>query len=154
VELQQLTYLNLECSLEATAPAAAYSALTASSKLKHLNVNRCMLPTGVWQHVFPAGRQLPHLQELDVGYCTVHTSEDLAAAAAPEGSRLVSCCPALRSLQMQQLQYSAELLAPLTGLSGLHELYMRPANESPEGLEVVYQLTGLRLLQMRDFSDL
>jgi hypothetical protein len=53
---------------------------------------------------------------------------------------------------MQKLQYSAELLAPLTALSGPHELYLRPAGELPEGLEVVCQLTGLRLLHMRDFA--
>jgi hypothetical protein len=58
--LQQLTYLDLSGSMrgeEASPPAAAYAALTASSKLQHLDVSRNSLPTGVWQHVFPAGRQ-------------------------------------------------------------------------------------------------
>jgi hypothetical protein len=44
------------------------------------------------------------------------------------------------------LQYSTELLAPLTGLGSLSELSMCPAGESTDGLEVVCQLKGLRQL--------
>jgi hypothetical protein len=45
--MQQLTRLNLGRSLKATAPAAAYSALTASSKLQHLDLCDSRLPAGV-----------------------------------------------------------------------------------------------------------
>ena len=143
--MQQLTYLSLNCTLEATAPAAAdYSALTASSNLRLLDVRDCTVPVGAWQHIFPSGRQLPHLQVLEIG--EMHTPE--GPAAAPEGSRLVSCCPGLQTLSMQQLQYSSELLAPLTGLSSLQELSLEPKNSLGEGLEVVCQLTGLRRLEL------
>lgn len=53
-QLQQLTYLKIKWTLyngaEAVAPAEAYSALTASSKLQHLDFSVCVLPTGAWQH--------------------------------------------------------------------------------------------------------
>ena len=66
--LQQLTHLDLTHSLraveEGSPPAAAYSAIAASTKLQHLNIMGCLLPVGVWQHLFPPGRQLPHLTSL------------------------------------------------------------------------------------------
>jgi hypothetical protein len=55
---------------------------------------------------------------------------------------------------MQGLQYSSELLAPLTGLKGLTQLNVEPVDTSAEGLGVVCQLTGLRRLHMRVPSDL
>jgi hypothetical protein len=148
-ELQQLTYLGFRNISAAAATAAAYSALTASSKLQHLDISNCTVPAGVWQQVFPADRRLPHLRVLDlleICHCDNH------AAAVPEGSRLVSCCPGLQSLQLQYLQCSAELLAPLRGLSSLSELTLCPDGQSEQGLEVVCQLTGLRRLCLTDPS--
>mgnify|MGYP001807483982 CR=1 FL=1 len=57
-------------------------------------------------------RRLPHLTSLGI-------SGDGRTVAAPEGTRLVSCCPALRSVDVRLLTNSAELLGPLRGLSGL-----------------------------------
>jgi hypothetical protein len=51
---------------------------------------------------------------------------------------------------MEDLQYTAELLAPLTGLSRLHELGLEPADGSSGGLEVVCQLTCLTRLDLCD----
>jgi hypothetical protein len=96
----------------------------------------------VWQHAFPTGKQLLHLLYLDIS----DVLQADAPAVAPEGSRLVSCCPGLQSLHVCGLQYNTELLAPLTGLGSLTELSMCPAGESTEGLELVCQLTGLRQL--------
>ena len=59
--LQQLTDLQFCCHDDPPGPAVSYSALTASSRLRHLKVSGCRLPAGVW-HVFPDGRQLPHLE--------------------------------------------------------------------------------------------
>jgi hypothetical protein len=76
-QLQQLTHLTVSQtfkSREAVPPAAAYSALTASSKLQPLNINHMAMPAVAWQHMFPAGRQLLHLQYLDI-----------SAAVQPEG---------------------------------------------------------------------
>ena len=154
--LQQLTHLNLSGTLwdgvDEDAPhAAGYTALTASSKLQHLNISECALPAGAWQHVFPVGRQLPQLRELNI------TELEKAAGgfiSAPEGSRLVSCCPGLQCLFMQAVQDSAGLLAALGGLSGLRTLHWgdvhacMDADVAEEGLQLVCQLTGLRELDI------
>jgi hypothetical protein len=149
--LQQLTLLDLACSVavfqDSNLPAAAFSALTASSKLQHLNVNYCRLPRGAWQHMFPAGRQLPHLQSLAIAGVT--EAEGGESAAAPEGTRLVSCCPGLRSLNMQYLRCSTELLSPLQRLSWLHVLQLGSYMAGWEGMEAVSQLTGLQKLTLR-----
>jgi hypothetical protein len=129
-ELQQLTHLHLAASLKLSPsdarchPAAAFSALTASNKLQYLDLGGCELPEGVWQHMFPAGRQLPHLTLLDIanvrqpGAAAAPLHRCLTAATAPDVSHLISCCPSLQSLDMTSLQCSAEQLAPLQGLTG------------------------------------
>jgi hypothetical protein len=149
-QLNQLTHL-LMCHMPACGlgdpPAAAYSALTASSKLQHLDVSWCMLPAGALQHLFPAGRKLPHLQELDMAYVKQPGELGDICAAAPAGSRLVSCCPGLRCLSMQGLQCSSDLLAPMQGLSGLHSLHLPTcSDEDVDDLHALCQLTGLRKL--------
>jgi hypothetical protein len=157
-QMQRLTYLDFRArplhrffTLQASAPPAAYSALTASSKLQHLDISGCKVPAGVWEHMFPAGKQLPHLRVLNVAW--VAQSGLCRPAAAPDSSRLVSCCPGLQTLDIEYLQYSSELLAPLTGLSSLQHLSVAPCDESTEGLEVVCQLTGLRQLEITDPSE-
>jgi hypothetical protein len=124
-------------------PAAAFSALTASSKLQHLNISFCTLPAGVWQHLFCAGRPLPQLQSLVTDRVTMDGS------SATPGSSLVSCCPGLLSLEMLHMQCSKELLGALTGLSGLTHLSFGNVEgviESREVLEQLCPLTGLRHL--------
>ena len=147
--LQQLTHLAVFCSLQELAPAVAYSALTASSKLQHLNISDCLLPVGVWQHVFDTTRKLPHLRYLNVG----DVSHPSGPAPAPEGSRLVSCCPGLQTLWMEGLQYSTGMLAPLTGLGGLERLNLDPMGGSTEGLNEVCQLTQLKQLWLWGHSE-
>jgi hypothetical protein len=153
--LHQLTYLDLQGSMRATAdnpPAAAFSALTASSKLQYLDISKCTLPAGVWQHILPrAGRQLEHLQELEISGVWLPTGD---FAAAPDGSRLVSCCPGLQSLCMQCLQSRAEQLAPLQDLSGLRSLSLTTsAEQSNQVLWVAASLTGLRQLGLCVVGD-
>jgi hypothetical protein len=143
--LQQLTHLDLAGSLgqvpgEGTPPASTHAALTASSKLHHLGISECSLPAGVWQHMFPAGRQLPHLTSLDA--CCA-----LPPASAPDGSRLVSCCPGLQDLNIRGLQSSKEQVAPLQGLSGLTGLSVC-ARTDIGVVPAVCQLTGLLELEV------
>jgi hypothetical protein len=129
-ELQQLTHLDLALGIliygndwyadnEGNQPTAAFSALTASSHLRHLQVDisRCRLPAGVWQHMFPAGRQLPFLQSLDI--FNVQSAHPIESGGTPELSRLVRCCPGLRSLRMLHLKCGVEQLAALSELTGL-----------------------------------
>jgi hypothetical protein len=158
-QLHQLTYLKLwsTLGLDKMAPAEAYSALTANSKLQHLDITHCTLPVGAWQHIFPAGRQLPHLRELMLKslYHPEGLNPDGPPAIAPEGSRLVSCCPGLQLLCMMGLQCSSELLSPLQRLSGLTALQLYPphwSNRFLSQVDVVSQITGLRDLQVADYS--
>jgi hypothetical protein len=124
-------------------PAAAIAALTASSKLQCLDVSGCRLPEGVWQHMFPVGRQLPYLRVVGI------------SAAAPDGTRLVSCCPALEALTIRQVERSRELLSSLQELSGLHTLHLEHSSRNSEGLPiVVVQLTGLRELKLIDVTNI
>jgi hypothetical protein len=158
----QLTHLDLRHSVRMGAmgaavgrnpPAAAYAALTASSKLQHLSISECRLPADVWQHLFPADRQLQHLTSLDI---SAVDNLSYGASPAPEGSRLVSCCPSLQSLNLCYLRYRPQQLTQLQGLSGLHTLRLLTGTahqladnvpaDTGETLQAVCQLTGLRKL--------
>jgi Leucine-rich repeat (LRR) protein len=148
--LQQLTYLSLSGTMGGTSPCwlvDAYSALTASTKLHHLNISGIDLQGGAWQYILPAGRQLPHLTALHFSDRAKASPSGDAYPTGPEGNTLVSCCPALRCLSMSGWQFSAALLASLTGLSSLKELRLQ-AEAGSKGLEAVCQLTGLRQLHL------
>ena len=156
--LQQLTYLDLgwlTCDIErGNPPVAAFSALTASSKLRHLDLDWLILPAGVWQHVFSAGKLLPQLSSLSVAGVRQPSGKDSRSfleAEAPTGFQLVSCCPGLQYLDLQGLRKSAgkAVLAPLQGLSGLRTLLINPAHGSGgEGLVEVCKMTGLQELSI------
>jgi hypothetical protein len=95
--------------------------------------------------VFPAGKQLPHLRNLSLD----RVCHPAGPAAAPEGTRLASCCPGLQELGLQALHLSRGLVASLQGLSSMTALGLRPAPGS-EGLEEVCQLTGLQQLDLQE----
>jgi hypothetical protein len=149
-ELQQLTHLRFGATAfrDGNHPAAEFSALTASSKLQHLDISNCVLPTGVWQHLFPDDKQLPLMQCLDISWVTHTPDSKLSSNADFEGSRIVSCCPSLKYVNMLRLQYSAEELTPLQRLSGLQTLCIGSLGAN-EGVEAICQLTGLRVLELR-----
>mgnify|MGYP001806927977 CR=1 FL=1 len=139
--LQQLTRLTLRFMVKQNQPAAAFSALTVSSQLQHLDITNCKLPAAAWQHIFPTARQLPLLRSLDISNGRTPMG---GWAAAPEGSRLVSCCPGLQCLGIRGLEYSTEMLLALQGLSGLHILSLNV--QVFDDVDAVCQLTGLREL--------
>jgi hypothetical protein len=156
--LMQLTYLDIRYSAGALRdrslpPAATYAALTASSNLQHLDMGGCTLSVGVWQHLFPADRQLLQLTSLGIARVQQLPHD---AAPAPEGSRLVSSCPSLQSLSISSLLYNPQQLTQLQGLTGLHTLHLvtgtgpRMAHDASadtgDTLQAVCQLTGLREL--------
>jgi hypothetical protein len=153
--LQQLTHLNLRHGLvaaspffrqeEATPRAAAYTAITTSSKLQHHNISGCILPAGVWQHLFPRGRQLPHLTSLSIARVCQPSRRLDEYAPVPHGSLLISCCPGLQHLNMDYLRSSGKLLAPLQGLSKLHTLSLSACQQAPaKAVRTICQLTRLR----------
>ena len=120
-------------------------------------MRRCRLPLGrlaawgpgadAWEFIFPAGRQLPHLKELDISYVQVPYG---GPASAPDGTRLLKCCPGLQSLKMRDLHYTTENMAPLKQLSGLHTLalYSNRIYFLTAALEVVGQMTRLQELAL------
>ena len=61
------------------------------------------------------------------------------SSPAPEGSRLVSCCPNLQSLYLQQLQFHTQRCYPPPQLHTLH----LDVGDAEERLEALCQLTGL-----------
>jgi hypothetical protein len=161
-QLQQLTHLHLaggwravNPTSEGSPPAAAFSAMTASSKLQLLDISECILQTGTWQHVFPAGRQLAHLQSLDISRVMKPPG---GYAAAPEGSRLARCCSGLKSLRMLGLTCGVGQLAALGGLTGLHTLHVTVEYSGSQWSDqraldcACSHLTGLRELNL-DSSD-
>ena len=147
--LQQLTHLSLRETLRSgDSSPASYSALTASSKLEDLDISWCKLPDGVWQHVFPAGRQLPQLRWLNL---EIPETQSNWPAEAPGNSSLVSCCPSLQDLNIEGLQCTTELLVALRGLSGLRCLRV-DTGEGVDALPADGPLTELRELFVACFS--
>jgi hypothetical protein len=147
-QLQQLTHLVVKFRLGddvSAAPAAGYAALTASSKLQQLVFEGGHLPAGAWQHIFPTGRQLPHLQGIKF-------SPFPMTAAGPESTRLVSCCPGLQAIDMRHMQFPAGMLGALQALSSLTKLNLWPAAPS-EGFEGLCQLTGLQELYLHESHE-
>jgi hypothetical protein len=145
--MQQLTHLYLDNMWVVTddiPPAEAYSALTASSKLRYLDISAFGLPAGAWQHVFPAGRWLPHLRSLSIG--VVHFAEDPPRNL--DGACLVSCCPGLQSLCLGNVQpvHKGLLLGPLKELSWLQRLQLDDSECTKKCLEALSQLRGLQSL--------
>jgi hypothetical protein len=132
-------------------PARAYADLTASSKLKYLDISNCLLPEGAWQHIFHADKHLPDLHTLNIASVEQPSANGSARAPAPDCSHLVRCCPGLKDLDLSYLLYKPGLLVPLQGLSGLEVLAMAAQASEADGLqeacqEAVCQLTGLKRL--------
>lgn len=162
--LQQLTHLDLESTLppwdyrdQPYASPEAYTALTASSRLQQLDISNNRLPAGVWEHIFPSDRQLPHLRTLDISWVR-HPADVLpwSTEAPLPGALLASCCPGLQTLRVKGLEYPTEGLAPLQLLSSLRELVLVPRRSLRdqmlrlwrEGQIVLPKLTGLRRLSI------
>jgi hypothetical protein len=149
-DLQQLTYLALTCDWhgqqQQSPPAAAFSALTASSKLQYLNVEDTMLPVGAWQHMFPDGRQLPCLHTLKMSWPLLpRINPEVLHEDVTKVSSLVSCGPALAVLCLERLPYDAKLMEQLTALTGLHTLHLDVLDGSQQhAVECIYRPTGLR----------
>jgi hypothetical protein len=116
-----------------------------------------MLPEGVWEHVFPTGRQLPHLTLLDISHPEDHNGDSEESSddsenphevlvAAPDAEYLVRCCPGLLSLNMLGLRCSTESLTPLQELSALQQLCLHI--ETWRRVEELSGLANLRHLEL------
>jgi len=124
---------------------AAYSSLTASSKLQKLILIVADLPPGVWRHVFPPDRQLPALQGFAL-HCTSWITEESpppAALGTDDISCLISCCPGLRDVDIHMQPGSQ--LAEFAKAAGLTSLSASPVHA--EDFESLRSLSGLVGLQ-------
>jgi hypothetical protein len=142
-QLTELTHLRLNGTLNAAAlpAAAAYAALTASSKLQQLHVPGCNLPPFAWQHVLPFSRQLPNLQALQLSDCTAMGVFDMAS--------LVSCCSSVQKLELPPLNGdSGTVLAPLSRMTGLQRLVVPGQSMNDAGVKQLARLTGLEELSL------
>jgi hypothetical protein len=100
---------------------SAYSALTASSNLQFLVACGCDMPGAAWAHVFPVGRQLPHLHTFDARADEEGGGEaELAPFDSTGIAHLVSCCPALEFLAVFTSPTAS--LTPLRSLTALTQL--------------------------------
>jgi hypothetical protein len=97
--------------------------------------------------VFPAGRQLPYLRELDISY----TSRVGSSPAV--GSCIANCCPGLQCLDLNTGEHSREMAAPLLKLRGLCTLQLHTCCQPADVLLEVCQLTGLEELNLHGFGD-
>ena len=95
--LTNLVLLNIN-DLE-DCPAEAFAAITSSSRLQHLVLGKLRLPghqetqCHIWQHIFPANKQLLQLTTLVLQYVTPCMSSLHMQAC-------VSCCPKLQLLDI------------------------------------------------------
>jgi hypothetical protein len=154
-QLQQLTYLCLEGTLELDppAPASAYAALTASSNLQHLDLSNCILQSrnsssvaNPWQQVFAPGKLLPQLTSLQL-----HGSEPELGVRSLQ--YLVRCCPVLQRLDLSTNglvydgHYEGDQLSVLLGLKQLTSFTARGWSRS-ETVDVLRQMSQLRKLDV------
>lgn len=151
--LQHLAELEV-CVADWPPAGPAYSTLTASSSLVSLGIHQSWFPVGVWPHVFPATRKLPHLTFLAFGQ---PEWLDVPSAFGAEDVRLVvDCCPKLHRLYGMSLQHGPHVselhkLSALTSLDAVYEGSDLGAVEgSLKGLAAIMQLEDLSITLERD----
>jgi hypothetical protein len=101
----------------ATTAAIAYAAITHSCHLQELDLSNAHLPDAAWQHVFPAGRHLPHLHSLWLPTRDVFGRGPLTAG---EVQALADCCPVLEHLDGGEKLPMEPVFSSLTRLTQLH----------------------------------
>jgi hypothetical protein len=125
--------------------AAQLAALTSSSQLTALEFSCLEVPTGAVRHMFAAGRQLPRLQSLCIGYSSKYVW-DLEPG---DISCIVACCPNLQCLSRSHLgaaigvgRISTSELQQLQQLTALTSLIIRSPSWDTAAAAVLAGLTG------------
>lgn len=143
-QLQQLTQLRLVQVMWAPAagqPAVAYAALTASSRLRELDLSFSLVPSDAWQYIFSADTQtLPDLRSLSIHCCQAHITDDDVASIA-------GCCPGVQELGLKGTLKPDLSLSGLTGFTALTKLSVNHVS-SDRAIGVLAELRGLEDLQM------
>lgn len=138
-QLQHLSIEGMALGVQgAGMPLTQFSALTASTQLTRLELMPLCIhdwfrddpfctpavPHGALTAAFPAGRQLPHLQELCVRGGTRPEGEIARCMSVQDVASIISACPALKLLDI------THAVAPEPGLSAA-------LDELPESCKVV-----------------
>lgn len=128
-------------------PSQAYSALTACSNLRTLDLSFSLIPADAWRSIFnPEAQTLPHLHSLSI-LCTQSPISDR------DLSRLVGCCPGLRSLGLKGTVEQGSGLYPLLDLTALTSLSVNHVSRN-EVLGVLAELRGLQDLHISVWSSI
>jgi hypothetical protein len=140
-QLQQLTSLHLRVNGGIhhtdmlTYNPAACSAFTSSSVLQQLRLLMPWWQQAAWSHIFPPSRQLTAL---------THLTLDMTGAAGTLLQQVVTCCPALRSVELLAMSAVALQLPALRRLQGLTRLLLTSCdNAAAEQLAACTQLQEL-----------
>jgi hypothetical protein len=156
-QLVQLTELRVTTTghLERfrTPPAAAYTALAASTNLCRLQLNFYRDNAAPnWALFRPGSPTYPHLRVVRLTFDNKSVSSG-EPFSEQQLQQLCRCCPAVQDLLfVLPAQPSPTALLPLLQLSALTSLGVH--NVDAEGVCVVAQLKGLRSLELRDVSQL
>jgi hypothetical protein len=160
-KLQQLRSLSLD-GVDGPAAASDYAALTASSNLDTLSLYACGLAASAVEHMFGAGRLLPHLHAIGIQATfgiswpdPIEEDDDedgtYGLVVGPlDAARLAGCCPGLCCLGPLIItdDVTAADLLPLLQLSALTYLELGGAALDDDVAEqVLVKLTGEQVLQ-------
>jgi hypothetical protein len=154
--LQQLAHLELHSMFQqgADARAAVFTALTASSKLEHLELRDVVLPPRTWEYLFPPQQQQQQqrsaLREVAVSDCLQPEGVE-----ADDVGMLITCCQDIQRLELVYAPFTVppadmprELLRPLVQLS--QQLTHLTVNyvDDYDATETLVHLTKLRALKV------
>lgn len=148
---QELTYLQLQhvVPLQHTS-AACYTALTASSKLRVLDLD-VQVPKDAWQHCFAPGLQRPSLTTFKAALHHAFSGADM--------HNMAQCCLSLRTLTLHCAtgvvpSSFGGVPAPLLRLSQLTSLQLHVEDDASAAvLAQLTQLVSLCCLPPSDVSD-
>lgn len=142
--MDQLVVLSLtNLHVQSCPPASpVYQALAHSSRLRRLVLNGedNILSQDAWLHVLPPGRVLPSLQHLGV--------RGLQALSGEVVSRVVSCAPEVKELQLVLDSLDISLLHPLTALTGLTLSVLSEVAGVEAAAQAIAALSALRALHL------
>lgn len=131
----------------------AFSALTSSSSLQKLAMpvdGGQAFPPGAAEHIFPAGRQLPCLQHLDLSSLDNEEEQEFCLNGE-DLARIVACCPSLQHLNITNaLEPGADVSMLLQLPASCTSLDIGGAAFTDAAAPVLAQLTQLRELAWTD----
>lgn len=129
------------------APPADFAALTASSKLKALELVGCLLPPGALAAMFGASKQLTAVTKL------AFNTEPEQTLGTPELQAIARSCPALRSLVARDCVKPGTDWSALSQLQHLNSLCCSHVSDADAGrLATLVRLDNLNIVPPNSIS--